>query len=113
MLPLEMVALTLLTPVKDLKEQDRYDGYKSALELCNLETLSTRREKRCLNFGLKALKHPKHKKIFPINEEIDIKIRELEKFHVNFARTSTYKKSSIPYIQRLLNKHHINKLYWL
>ena len=90
---------------------DKYEDYRSALKLCNLDTLSLRREKRCLNFGLKALKHPKHAKIFPLNDEIDHEIRELEKFHVNFARTSTYKKSSVPYIQRLLNKHHTNKLF--
>ena len=89
---------------------DEYSEYKSALNQCNLETLSNRREKRCLKFGLKATKHPKHQKLFPLNEEIDLELRDVEKYHVNFARTSTYKKSSIPYIQRLLNKHHIKKL---
>ena len=89
---------------------DEYSEYKSALNQCILERLSNRREKRCLKFGLKATKHPKHQKLFPLNQEIDLELRDVEKYHVNFARTSTYKKSSIPYIQRLLNKHHIKKL---
>ena len=37
---------------------NQYSGYTDALKLFNLQTLSSRREKRCLNSGLKALKHP-------------------------------------------------------
>ena len=31
------------------------------------------------------------------------------KFKVNFAHTSTYKKSAVPYIQNMLNDHFRNK----
>ena len=84
---------------------DQYPGYEVALEHCKLDTLKHRREKRSLNFGLKALKHPKHKLLFPLSTPDDHHLRQPEKFHVNFARTSTYKKSTVPYIQRLMNKH--------
>ena len=82
---------------------DRYSGYLNALETFNLKTLSSRREERCLNFGLRAIQHPKHTKMFPVNVDFDHELRDVEKYHVNFARTSGYKKSTIPYIQRLLN----------
>ena len=32
-------------------------------------------------------------------------IRQSEKYVVNFARTENYRRSSVPYCQRLLNKH--------
>ena len=32
-------------------------------------------------------------------------VRSSEKYKVNFARTSRYMQSTIPYCQRLLNKH--------
>ena len=89
---------------------ERYSGYSDALDAFNLKTLSSRREARCLNFGLKALKHPKDMKMFPDNDECDHDLREEEKYHVNFARTSGYKKSAVPYIQRLLNQHSSYKL---
>ena len=38
---------------------DMYVGYEAALEMCGLESLDTRREKRCLSFSLKCVKHPK------------------------------------------------------
>ena len=82
-----------------------YLDYSAALELCGLQTLSERREKRCLDFTVKALKHPKNQKMFPINPNYNKHIRGSEPFVVNFAKTETYKKSTIPYCQRLLNKN--------
>ena len=34
-------------------------------------------------------------------------IRQSEKYVVNFARTENYRKTSVPYCQRLLNKHNM------
>ena len=83
-----------------------YITYEAALEICGLETLSKRREARCLDFAKKCLEHPKTRRSFPLNPNIpECKVRDLEKFKVNFARTSAYLKSTIPYCQRLLNKH--------
>ena len=83
-----------------------YTDYASALKQTGLDTLFDRREKRCLTFGLKCLKHPKHKQMFPLSETPeDVNLRVRNKFKVNFARTGTYQKSAIPYIQNMLNMH--------
>ena len=86
-----------------------YTDYQSSLNKCGLESLYSRREKRCLTFGLRSLKHPKHKLMFPLNNIPDAtNTRNRNMFEVNFARTSTYQKSAIPYIQNLLNDHFKN-----
>ena len=85
---------------------EAYMDYESALDLCGLETLFKRRESRCLTFGLRSIKHPKHKQMFPLNEISETnQLRNKNKFKVNFARTSSYKNSSIPYIQNMLNDY--------
>ena len=85
-----------------------YDGYDNALKLTGFKTLYQRWEDRCLSFLLKSLKHPVHKRLFPVNprfgENPDY-LREREPFVVNFAKTSSYKTSIIPNCQSLLNKH--------
>ena len=89
---------------------DMYIDYEAALLMCRLESLASRREARCLDFALKCLKHKKNSRLFPLKQNIPAcKVRDLEKFEVNFARTSAYMKSTIPYCQRLLNKHYKKK----
>ena len=78
---------------------ENYISYEAALEMCNLQKLSTRRENRQLSFALKCLDHQFTKEIFPMNEG------KKEKFVVNFARTEQYKNSAVPQCQRLLNNH--------
>ena len=48
-----------------------YIHYEQALGLCNLSKISQRRESRALSFTHKALKHPKHKTMFPISEDYE------------------------------------------
>ena len=85
---------------------DSYVNYEAALEMCGLQTLADRRKERCLNFALKAVKHPKNHRLFPLNAvQSDYNTREREKYEVNFARTSSYQNSTIPFCQRLLNAH--------
>ena len=85
---------------------DMYMSYDSALEMSGLQTLHSRREKRCLDFALKSVKHPRNKKIFPLNTRTNgHTFTTRETFIVNWARTQTYKDSTIPYCQRLLNNH--------
>ena len=86
---------------------DDYEDYENALITCNLENLHDRRERRCLTFGLRSLKHPKHKLMFPYSTS-DQTTRNPNTFEVNFARTTSYQKSAIPYIQNILN-HHFSK----
>ena len=78
----------------------------AALEMCGLQPLYERREERCLDFALKCCKHPKNSRIFPLNPRKEGGVlRAEEKFMVNFARTEAYRKSTIPYCQRLLNQY--------
>ena len=86
---------------------DMYVGYEAVLEMCGLESLDTRREKRCLSFSLKCVKHPKNKRLFPLNTRTFGQAQNTrETFQVNWARTEAYKISAIPYCQRLLNQHY-------
>ena len=87
---------------------DNYVSYEAALEMCNIQTLKARREKRCLDFALKCLKHPQNKLIFPVNDKkssYNNVLRKTEPFKVNFASTQQYMNSTIPYCQRKLNQH--------
>ena len=89
-----------------------YTTYTDALSITGLQTLHDRREKRCLDFATKCLKHPVHSRLFPLNnnqESHSADIRYREQFKVNFARTESYRKSAIPYCQRMLNSHYQTK----
>ena len=91
---------------------EEYSDYQTALEICGLESLEQRREKRCLDFSLKCLKHPKNLRLFPSTPKVTKHdLRSNEPFVVNFARTASYKNSTIPYCQRLLNQHFMKKLH--
>ena len=69
--------------------------------------MKMRRQKRCLDFARKCLKHPKMRKLFPLNPETSgYELRKKELFKVNFAHTTSYKQSTIPYCQRLLNTYY-------
>ena len=89
-----------------------YTDYSSALRTCSLTSLKIRRETRISDFARKALKHPKHRSMFPLSDDFIANphnIRHKEKYKVNFARTSAYQKSLIPYAQRRLNEEYRNK----
>ena len=91
---------------------ESYVDYEAALEMTGLTTLYARREKRCLDFALKSLSHPKNSRLFPLNPYYLSGVheeRDRERFTVIFAKTSTYKKSAVPYCQRLLNTHFSKK----
>ena len=81
-----------------------YVDYDSALEMCGLNSLHTRREHRSLLFAIKCTKHKTNKSMFSLNPSKDTHlVRKREKFMVNVSRTESYKKSTIPYLQRKLN----------
>ena len=86
--------------------QAKYVSYTQALEVLNLQRLYYRREELCLSFAQKCTKSKNYqvKALFPHNNaHSTVETRESEKYHVNLARTSRYKKSAVPYMQRLLN----------
>ena len=81
-----------------------YKDYQDALKKIGLDTLEKRRDRLCLDFAKGCLKIEKLKKIFPLNNKKENKeTRNKEKYVVNIARTERYKKSAIPFMQRLLN----------
>ena len=83
--------------------QEDYTTYEDALECLNLDTLRGRREKLCLNFAKKCVRHPKAKEMFPINSANVFTNRDREFFYVQHASTSRLRDSTIPQLQRALN----------
>ena len=85
--------------------QENFVSPSAAREMTGLRELAETRESRVETFSRKCLKHPKHKSLFPLNENnSEMNLRPSEKFKVNFARTSAYQKSGIIYCQQVLNK---------
>ena len=64
---------------------EAYTDYDTALSLSGFHTLSERRLKRCLDFTIKCLNHPKNKSMFPLNPSFNDRVRSSEPFAVNFA----------------------------
>ena len=93
--------------------KQNYKDYKSALSQLNLQTLSKRREILCLRFAKKCLKLQNFKTLFPLNKKLHkMSKRKQKRFFEVKAHTERYMKSSIPYMQKLLNKdhEHLNKV---
>ena len=85
--------------------KDAYKSYENALQVLELESLFSRREILCYNFAKKCLKNPKMKHFFVLNDKKhQMETRKKEKYKVNHAKTDRFKKSSIIYMQRLLNQ---------
>ena len=84
---------------------ESYTDYETALQTSGLEKLSERRLRRCLDFSLKCLNNSKMSKKFPKNPNFCESLRFSEMFTVNFANTTSYQQSAIPFCQRLLNRH--------
>jgi hypothetical protein len=84
---------------------DMYIGYKKSLEKLDMETLYERREQICLNFAKACVKNPKFSDMFPKNIKTHaMETRNPEIFNVNHANNERFKKSSIIYMQHLLNE---------
>ena len=86
-----------------------YLNYEQALVTLNLTPLKTRREHLCLNFARKCLKHPTARKMFPQNTKVEFNLRSREKFQVQHTNTDRLLHSSIPQLQRALNKDAIRR----
>ena len=81
---------------------NKYIGYKKSLKKLEMDTLKNRREVLCLNFALKSRKCLKTKHMFSENDKLhSIKLRKPERY----ANTERFRKSSVIYMQNLLNKH--------
>ena len=85
---------------------NEYKGYQKSLDKLDMETLDARRDSLCLNFALKTAKNPKMKKMFPLKHKHHVmQTRQPEKCDVQHENTERLKKSSIIYMQNLLNVH--------
>lgn len=91
----------------------QYEDYKKALKFLNMKSLVERRQVLSLKFAKNCLKSEKVKNFFPINDKHSKNTRSHEKFKVNFARTKRYLSSTVPSMQRLLNKDDLFKKHML
>jgi hypothetical protein len=84
--------------------KSKYKNYKDGLKKLNIETLEKRRETLCLRFANNCLKNPKVRNFFPLKEKNHkMKMRKEKKYVVNKAKTKRYRRSAIPYMQKILN----------
>ena len=84
---------------------NQYNGYENSLSKLNIEKLSDRRKQLCLNFAKKCVDNPKTKHMFPYNnKKHNMKTRHNNKYEVEHANTERFRKSSIIYMQNLLNQ---------
>ena len=87
-----------------------YDNYTQALSNLKMESLNKRRENMVLRFAKKSLDNDNFSKLFPLRDiNHGMRVRKSEKYHVNNSKTNRYKHSSIPYLQRLLNKENLER----
>ena len=87
-----------------------YKDYEEALRLTGLQSLDKRREKIGLRFVKSSLKNANFSKLFPLKRINHVmSVRNPLKYKINKANTERYKKSSIPYLQGLLNKDYAKR----
>ena len=84
-----------------LKEE--YMNYGQALLSLNLLSLSDRRQMLAERFALRCLKNNRFKDLFPENSKT-IGLRNEEKYVVKFCKSSRLQNSSIPAMQKILNR---------
>ena len=84
---------------------NKYEGYEETLKFMKLDSLKQRREKMALKFAKQSLKQESFSKLFPLNTSKHIMAkRSPEKYVVKYTNCERYRKSAVPYLQRLLNK---------
>ena len=99
-----MCILLVETPVLKIILSSRYQSFRKALDILDLEPLEQRREYLCLKFAQRCSKNEKTKQMFPLNEKIHgMDLRRKEIFKVQHANTHRLKNSAIIYMQKLLN----------
>ena len=80
----------------------RFTSYEKALEVLDLEKLSDRRDKLCINFAKKCILNG-----ITDFKEIDkskfMTTRNTDKYQMSFCNTERLKKSALPHLQRRLN----------
>ena len=86
-------------------------SYREGLQFLNLPTLKERRETLTVKFAKKCLTNKKKRDMFKINhKKHNMKLRYRKKYREENIKTQRLYKSAIPYMQRILNKDHKEKL---
>ena len=81
-----------------------YFNYKDALKLTKMDSLEERRGLIGLKFARNCLKNQNFSKLFPLKKTNHaMNVRNPDRYLVKSAKTERYKKSTIPFLQRLLN----------
>ena len=87
-----------------------YLNYENALRMTKLESLEERRKLISLKFAKSCLKNENFSKLFPLRKiKHAMNVRKPDKYVVANANTERYKRSTIPYLQRLLNVENQNR----
>ena len=82
-----------------------YLNYEEALRLTKLESLDERRGLLSLKFAKNCLKNSNFSKLFPSKKmNHAMKVRNPDKYVVTNANTERLRKSTVIYLQRILNK---------
>ena len=90
---------------------NEYTTYEKGLEILNIETLENRRKFLCLKFAKNCLKNEKMNELFKNKKpKHQMKKRNEEKYEIKIAKTKRYKQSSLPYMTKLLNNEHKEKI---
>ena len=87
-----------------------YESYSKTLRDLNIETLFERRERLCLRFAKKSLNVENFKHLFPVyRNNHDMKTRYSPKYEQAKTASNRYKMSTVPHLQRILNKQALMK----
>ena len=85
--------------------QEKYLDYQHALKVLKLEPLYERREKLLLKYGKQCTTLEQTKDLFPPKKKRHtMNTRSNELYKEVRAHTKRYQNSTVPYIQRLMNK---------
>ena len=83
----------------------KYESYSDTLRSLKIDTLFERREKLCLRFAKKALSVENFKHLFPLyKKQHDMTTRASMKYEVCKTSSKRFNVSTIPHLQRSLNK---------
>ena len=81
-----------------------YVDYAHALQVLGLQSLEERRKYLCLKFAKKCQQVEKLKSMFPKKQNLHNMLKRYEqKFVIRDAWTERHRRSSIPFMQKLLN----------
>ena len=85
--------------------KERYSNYENSLMKLNMISLEQRRQQLCLKFAKSGIKYQKLDDLFPTKQKEHLmKMRETEKYAVDFANTERLKRGSIITMQKYLNE---------